>query len=73
MTNFFKFKNIQLEWATRQNTVITTQGTLEEQFQTIQRDSRQKALDELHEQMQPAAPEQLQNVTSTSPTPPEDT
>ena len=73
MTNFFKFKNIQLERATHQNIVITIEGTLEEQFQTIQRDSRQKSLDELCEQTQPTAPEQLQDITLTSQAPHEET
>ena len=44
--NFFKFKNISLR-LTRQNTILPTEGTAEEQFQLIQASAHQQALDDI--------------------------
>ena len=44
----FKFQNIQLiptnTWATRQNTILPTEGTAEEQFAAIEASTRQHIL-----------------------------
>ena len=61
MSNFFKFHNIQLQCSTRQNTTFSNEGTVEEQFQNIQRDSRQEALNELEAQKS-LTPQQIQNI-----------
>ena len=50
MSNFFKFHNIQLQCSTRQNTTFSKEGTVEELFKNIQKESRQEALDELKAQ-----------------------
>ena len=50
MSNFFKFHNIQLQRSTWQNTTFSKEGTVEEQFKNIQKDSRQEALNELEAQ-----------------------
>ena len=50
MSSFFKFHNIQLQCSTRQNTTFSKEGTVEEQFKNIQKDSRQEALNELEAQ-----------------------
>ena len=50
MSNFFKFHNIQLQHSTRKNTTFSKEGTVEEQFKNIQKDSRQEALNELEAQ-----------------------
>ena len=61
MSNFFKFHNIQLQCSTCQNTTFSNEGTVEEQFQNIQRDSRQEALNELKAQKL-LTPQQIQDV-----------
>ena len=61
MSNFFKFHNIQLQRSTRQNTTFSNEGTVEEQFQNIQRDSRQEALNELEAQKL-LTPQQIQDI-----------
>ena len=61
MSNFFKFHNIQLQCSTHQNTTFSNEGTVEEQFQNIQRDSRQEALNELEAQKS-LTPQQIQDV-----------
>ena len=57
--------NIQ---ATRQNAILSTEGTAEEQFQLIQASARQQALDNIHKRTQPTAPNQSHNISSMSPT-----
>ena len=52
--------------ATHQNTVLPTKGTAEEQFAQIQASSRQHALNDIHEHEQPTAPDQIQDVSSSS-------
>ena len=61
MSNFFKFHNIQLQHSTRQNTTFSKEGTVEEQFKNIQKDSRQEALNELEAQKL-LTPQQIQDV-----------
>ena len=68
MSQLFKFQNIQLKRSTRQNTTIDTKGTLEEQFQSIQQDSKQQALDEIREEVQPSASDQIQDISSSADT-----
>ena len=63
--NFFKFQNIHLR-PTRQNTLLPTEGTAEEQFQLIEASAQQQALDDLRQETQPSAPEQSQDISSTS-------
>ena len=66
----FKFQNIQLRpshtHATRQNTTLPTGGTAEEQFAQIQASSRQIALNDICKNEQPTAPDQMQDVSSSS-------
>ena len=66
----FKFQNIQLcpshTPATCQNTVFLTGGTAEEKFAQIQASSRQSALNDIREHEQPTAPDQIQDVSSSS-------
>ena len=66
----FKFQNIQLcpshTHATRQNTILPTGGTTEEQFAQIQTSSRQIALNDICEHEQPTTPDQIQDVSSSS-------
>ena len=66
----FKFQNIQLcpshMHATCQNIVLPTGGTAEEQFAQIQASSRQIALNDICEHKQPTAPDQIQDVSSSS-------
>ena len=50
MSNFFKFHNIQLQRSTWQNMTFSKEGTVEEQFKNIQKESRQDALKELKAQ-----------------------
>ena len=52
--------------ATHQNTVLPTGGTAEEQFAQIQTSSRQLALNDIREHEQPTAPDQIQDVSSSS-------
>ena len=52
--------------ATCQNTVLPTGGTAEEQFAQIQASSRQSALNDIREHEQPTAPDQIQDVSSSS-------
>ena len=52
--------------ATHQNTVLPTRGTAEEQFAQIQASSRQIALNDIHEHEQPTAPDQIEDVSSSS-------
>ena len=61
MSNFFKFHNIQLQRSTCQNTTFSKEGTVEEQFKNIQKDSRQEALNELKAQ-QSLTPQQIQDI-----------
>ena len=52
---FFKFKNVQIVWhpnasrQTRQNTQINSQGSAEQQFQSIEAAARQEALVDLND------------------------
>ena len=62
---FFKFQNIHLR-PTRQNTLLPTEGTAEEQFQLIEASARQHALDDIRQETQPTAPDQSQDISSTS-------
>ena len=66
----FKFQNIQLRpsntHATHQNTVFQPGGTAEEQFAQIQASSRQSALNDIQAHEQATAPEQIQDVSSSS-------
>ena len=66
----FKFQNIQLRpsntRATHQNTVFQPGGTAEEQFAQIQASSRQSALNDIWVHEQATAPEQIQDVSSSS-------
>ena len=66
----FKFQNIQLRpsntRATHQNTVFQLGGTAEEQFAQIQTSSRQSALNDIRAHEQATAPEQIQDVSSSS-------
>ena len=71
MTNrLFKFQNIQLippnTWATRQNTILPTEGTAEEQFAAIEASTRQYILKDIQQHQQPTAPEQSPDVSSSS-------
>ena len=63
--NFFKFKNISLQ-PTRQNTILPTEGTAEQQYQLIQASTRQQALDDIRQDTQPSTPEQSHDVSSSS-------
>ena len=63
--NFFKFKNISLR-PTRQNTILPTEGTAEEQFQLIEASAHQQALDDIREDTQPTAPDQSHDISSSS-------
>ena len=66
----FKFQNIQLclsnTHATHQNTVFQLAGTAEEKFAQIQVSSRQSALNDIRAHEQATAPEQIQDVSSSS-------
>ena len=66
----FKFQNIQLiptnTQATRQNTILPTEGTAEEQFAAIEASTRQHILNDIRQQQQPTAPDQSPNVLSSS-------
>ena len=66
----FKFQNIQLRPSymcpTHQNTVFQPGGTAEEQFAQIQASSRQSALNDIQAHEQATAPEQIQDVSSSS-------
>ena len=61
MSNFFKFHNIQLQCSTRQKTTFSKEGTVEEQFKNIQKDSRQEALNEFEVQKSLTS-QQIQDV-----------
>ena len=65
-----KFQNIQLRLsnmhATHQNTVFQPGGTAEGQFAQIQASSRQSALNDIWAHEQATAPEQIQDVSSSS-------
>ena len=52
--------------ATHQNTILPVGGTAEQQFAQIQASSRQIALNDIHEHGQPTAPDQIQDVSSSS-------
>ena len=52
--------------ATHQNTILPTGDTTEEQFAQIQASSRQIALNDIHEHEQPTAPDQIQDISSSS-------
>ena len=66
----FKFQNIQLRptntWATRQNTVLPTKGTAEEQFTAIEASTCQQILNDIRQHQQPTTPEQSPDVSSSS-------
>ena len=66
----FKFQNIQLiptnTRATRQNTVLPTEGTAEEQFTAIEAFTHQQILNDIRQHQQPTAPEQSPDVSSSS-------
>ena len=66
----FKFQNIQLiptyTRATRQNTILPTEGTAEEQFTAIEASTRQHILNNIQQQQQPTAPDQSPDVSSSS-------
>ena len=66
----FKFQNIQLcpssMRATCQNTVFQLGGTAEEQFAQIQASSSQSTLNDIWEHEQATAPDQIQDVSSSS-------
>ena len=66
----FKFQNIQLHpsntCTTHQNTGFQPGGTTEEQFAQIQASSRQNALNDIRAHEQATAPEQVQDVSSSS-------
>ena len=66
----FKFQNIQLiptnTRATRQNTILPTEGTAEEQFAAIEASTRQHILNDIRQHQQPTTPEQSPNVSSSS-------
>ena len=67
----FKFQNIQLiptiTRATRQNTILPTEGTAEEQFAAIEATTCQHILNDIWQQQQPTAPDQSPDVSSSSP------
>ena len=66
----FKFQNIQLiptnTRATRQNTILPTEGTAEEQFAAIEASTRQHILNDILQHQQPTAPEQSRDISSSS-------
>ena len=66
----FKFQNIQLiltnTRATRQNTILPTEGTAEEQFAAIEASTWQNILNDIRQHQQPTTPEQSPNVLSSS-------
>ena len=66
----FKFQNIQLiptnTWATRQNTILPTEGTAEEQFAAIEASTHQHILNDIRQQQQPTTPDQSPDVSSSS-------
>ena len=66
----FKFQNIQLiptnTRATRQNTILPTEGTAEEQFTAIEAATRQHILNDIQQQQQPTAPDQSPDISSSS-------
>ena len=66
----FKFQNIQLvptnTWATRQNTLLPSEGTAEEQFAAIEASTHLHILNDIREQQQPTAPDQSPDVSSSS-------
>ena len=71
MTNrLFKFQNIQLiptnTRATRQNTVLPTQGTEKEQFAAIEASTRQQILNDIRQHQEPTTPEQSLDISSVS-------
>ena len=57
----FKFQNIQLipinTRATRQNTILPTEGTAEEQFAAIEASTHQHILNDIRQQQQPTTPD----------------
>ena len=66
----FKFQNIQLiptnTRATRQNTILPTEGTAEEQFAVIEASTRQHILNDIRQHQQPTTPEQSPDISSSS-------
>ena len=66
----FKFQNIQLiptnTRATRQNTILPTEGTAEEQFTAIEATTRQHILNDIRQQQQPTTPDQSPDISSSS-------
>ena len=63
----FKFQNIQLiPRATRQNTILPTEGTAEEQFAAIEASTHQHILNDIQQHQQPTTPEQSPDVSSSS-------
>ena len=52
--------------ATRQNTILPTEGTAEEQFAAIEASTHQHILNDIRQQQQPTAPDQSPNVSSSS-------
>ena len=66
----FKFQNIQLiptnTRVTRQNTILPTEGTAEEQFAAIEAATHQHILNDIRQQQQPIAPDQSPDVLSSS-------
>ena len=64
----FKFQNIQLiptnTRATRQNTILPTEGTAEEQFAAIEAATHQHILNDTRQQQQPPAPDHTKVPTS---------
>ena len=66
----FKFQNIQLvptnTWTTRQNTILPSEGTAEEQFAAIEASTHQHIVNDIREQQQPTAPDQSPNDSSSS-------
>ena len=65
----FKFQNIQLvptnTRVTRQNTILPSKGTPEEQFAAIEASTRQHILNDIRKQQQPTAPDQSPDVSSS--------
>ena len=66
----FKFQNIQLiptnTQATRQNTILPTEGTAEEQFAAIEASTCQHILNDIQQHQQPTTPEQSPDISSSS-------
>ena len=65
----FKCQNIQLiptnTRATRQNTILPTKATAEEQFAAIEASTHQHILNDIRQQQQPTAPDQSPDVLSS--------